>query len=308
MSEAPRDGCLADLPHGPSVLDTIVRKLRSVLDCDGASVLLCESARPLAYPCAASDGLVGPFLKGHTVPASQTPLIPGRRGWVLVEDGAGPNNVQELTWAAELRSSLWLTVTDRGGEAIGALALFDRRASRFTGDEAPLLELIADQIREVVGLYARIDGVALLDERTGLRCAAYGRRQLAEEVERSARYGSLLSAVVLRVDGLATSRDLVDELSRAVGGAVLATTRASDQASVLTEDTFLVVAPETDAVGALSVTSRLVECVWTALPEVHGLRVAAGTATTASGATTPDELINAAALNARRAGSESEAG
>lgn len=304
MSEA-KGGRYSDLPYGPSVLDNVVRKLRRVLDCEGASVLLSSGDRPLAYPCAASDGVVGPFRKGHTVCASQTPLIPGRRGWVLVEDGGGPNTLQELAWTSELRSSLWLAIGDQGGESVGALALFDRRPARFTGEEAPLLELISDQIRDILNLYARIGDVIVLDEHTGLRSAAYGRKQLAEEVERSARYGSVLSAVVVRVDGLSVAPGggdarARDELLRRMGEAVDQTIRASDQSAVLTEQSFLIVAPETDAAGALSVTARLIECVREMLPAGSYHAVSGGTATTASGTATPDDLIVTASRNARR--------
>ncbi len=302
------DGERPDLPLGRSVLDNVVRKLRRVLDCDGASVLLSCGERPLTYPVAACDGAVGPFRKGHTVPASQTPLIPGRRGWVLVEDGAGPNTLQDLAWTADLRSSLWLTIGGEEGEIVGALALFDHRPARFTGEEAPLLELIAEQIRDILNLYARVGGEAILDEATGLRSAAYGRQQLAEEVERSARYGSVLSTVVVRVEGLSEypwgrAGDERAEVLRCVSEALNGTVRASDQSAALGDDSFLVVAPETDAAGALCVSARLALRVRETLPTRFWRAVAVGTSTTASGTATPDDLIVAAARNARRCGS-----
>ncbi len=295
-----------DLPNEPSVLDNVVIKLRRVLGCDGAAILLAEGPRPSTFPCAASDGAVGPFRKGDVVPASQTPLVSGRTGWTIVDDGVGPNAALEMPWTAELRSSLWLTIASAEGVLVGVLALFHRGPNRFSGDEAPLLHIIAEQIRDILALYARLDSLTIEDEATGLGSAVYGRKRLAEEIERSARYGGCLSVVVLRLDGLEAaltqlSEQEREELLRTLGEAIASGVRATDQSAALTREAYLVIAPETDAAGALAVAARLVARIRETTDLGPGVGLHGGTATAASGQSTPDEMIVSASRAARRA-------
>ncbi len=288
------------------MLDNVVTKLRRVLGCDGAAILLADGPRPAAFPCAASDGAVGPFRKGDVIPASRTPLVSGRTGWTIVDDGIGLEAALEMPWPAELRSSLWLTIVGPDGSLTGVLPLFPRTPNRFSGDEAPLLNIIAEQIRDILALYARLDTINIQDEATGLGSAAYGRKRLAEEIERSARYGGCLSAVILRLEGLEVRTERLpeqerDELLRTVGEAISSSIRATDQAAALTRELSLVLAPETAAAGALAVVSRLVNRIVSTTDLGPGVTLHGGTATTASGQATPDEMIVSASRAARRA-------
>lgn len=293
-------------PGEPSVLDNVVRKLRRILGCDGAAALLTSIGTPSVYCCAAADGLVGPFEKGRVVHASQTPLVSTRRGWTVVDDGMGREAHSELRWSVELPSSLWVTVTREDGSLVGAVALFDRRPSRFSGDEVPMLSIVSDQIRDILSLYSSLDAGPDRDEATGLYTAAQGRRRLAEELERSVRYGHFVSVVVLAIEGPpsaggATDADDDDAALSEIGEAIGFSLRSTDHAVVLTPQRYLVIAPETDPAGALAISARLASQVWHAMAGVGPHAVYAGTATTSGGQATPEELMRSASRCARRA-------
>ncbi|MBD3176588.1 MAG: GAF domain-containing protein [Armatimonadia bacterium] len=284
----------------PSPLGAVVRKVRRLLGCDGAAILLSDGSSPKVFPCAASDGTVGPFQEGRIVPASLTPIISGRDGWTILDDHMGRNCLLDLQWTSQLRSSLWLPMCDERGVFIGALAVFDTRVHRFSGDEAPLLEDVAVHIQDMVALYARlVDPSAGEGGGLGVHPAGYGLWRLAQEIERSARYGNVISVAIVQVHGFAevgggASENSLAMLRTHLGEALALSVREVDTVAALGPDRFLIVAPETDAAGALAVAARLSGRLTGLVRGWDQAGVAAGTATSAGGRTTPEALVESA--------------
>lgn len=162
----------------------------------------------------------------------------------------------------------------------------------------------------------RLDDIVVCDEITGLlRCDQFNGR-LAEELERSRRYGHALSLMVMDVDGFsgyvsANGRQAADEALRRLTSLFVSSFRVNDILSRYQKDCFAFALPETAAENALALAERIRRRVEAArFPDggmVDGgrLSVSAGVAVFPSDAEQPKSLFECAleALgSAKRAG------
>lgn len=213
------------------------------------------------------------------------------------------------------------------GEVFGELALLNRlprsttvRATRPT----LLLHLAREAFREVVeasptlalvlleALSVRASGTdeeigdlgdqAARDPLTGLLNRRSFRDRLAEECDRTRRYGEPFSVVVLDVDNF---REINEDLGPVVGDRVLAWigrligehTRAADSAYRIGGEEFAVICPSSEGEVASAAARRLVDVVAQARPPLDfqlQVTLSAGYASAPSDARRPDALFHLA--------------
>jgi len=109
----------------------------------------------------------------------------------------------------------------------------------------------------------RLAALAETDALTGLANRRALAQRLAEEFDRSARYGAPVSLLLVDIDGLKQVNDsgghaAGDQLIRGVGDAIRRSLRHSDFAARWGGDEFAIVAPNTTAEAARSSAERLI--------------------------------------------------
>ena len=110
----------------------------------------------------------------------------------------------------------------------------------------------------------KLQASATHDSLTGLRNRAFMHAQLKDELERTARYRTPLTLLLIDVDGLKQINDhggheAGDRALQAVAEALRSTCRASDVAGRYGGDEFVVLAPQTTADEAMELAVRLRE-------------------------------------------------
>ncbi len=302
-----------DLGSEMSVLDNVIGKLQGVFNCSGAILLVGTEENREQVQCVAAAGETGPFEKGKWTPLNLTPasrLAEGERYVILRHTKDAESELSKLL-RDKLRSSLWLPIEAERGY-FGILGLFDRREGFFTGDEIPMLDIVASQISSIINLYTRLDEVTIKDEQTGLYNATYFRRRLADELGRCVRYDCEVSLVVLIVTAVSpTDKDKPQPVSeaaiRTTADAMVYCLRSTDVLARLDENTLAAILPETSAQGAAVVAARVgaqtARALGERLAEEGKFEIAVGAATRQSDTDTPEALIERARNNARRAAS-----
>jgi diguanylate cyclase (GGDEF)-like protein len=157
-----------------------------------------------------------------------------------------------------------------GGRVRGILNLADKRGGGQFDEELDLP--IIEQIAELIGagiynveLYQEMERRAKSDPLTGLSNRRAMEDALARETDRSHRYGSKLSVIMIDVDHLKELNDrhgheAGDELLRTLAATVAETVRSVDAPGRWTGgDEFLIVLPDTSAVQAVRLGQRLLE-------------------------------------------------
>lgn len=305
------DGERIDLSSELSVLDKVVEKLRGVFHCSGVALLLAQKGETEWASCVASTGGACPFRKGDNVALADTPADRLARGERFVILGPLPQVCppDDQAEPAIPNASLWLPIRAEEGY-FGILVLMDMREGYFTGDEIPMLDIVASQVASIINLYSRLDEVTIKDEATGLYNVGYFRRRLVNELERSIRYGSDLSLVLVTVaatdkEGDAASPELSEAVVRCTADALVYSLRTSDVLARLDESTVVALLPETSAQGAAVVAARVGAQIARGLAERVGdkghFEIGVGAASRRPDSDTAEELITRARQNARRA-------
>ncbi len=186
---------------------------------------------------------------------------------------------------------------------MGSLLVASRRPDAYGLEHIAFLERVAAQIAMPVVnslLYAEMKEQARVDKLTGL----FNRRSLDEvivaEINRHARYGGVLSLIMLDVDSLKKVNDECghlagDDVLRKVGDAIRSSIRSTDQAFRYGGDEFAILLPNTVLHDAGVVAERIRDHVASTLT-VGGVFITAsiGVATWPANGTVANDLITAA--------------
>lgn len=231
-------------------------------DKDASSVeLYVHKARPATE--AFVDGLIARTigdLEDWAAPSLMTSIEPVIWDDTDPEQGVAPADVMMGYRGVPIR---------RGDATVGVLALASSRSLVVGKEAAHLLRRIASQaylVIENARLYREVHRSAITDGLTGLYNRRYIEELLHHEVQRSARYGSSLSVLLIDVDNF---KQINDGFGHAAGDAVLQRLAGSLRVGVRSADVIgryggeeiLVVLPQTPPERALRTAERLLEIV-----------------------------------------------
>jgi diguanylate cyclase (GGDEF)-like protein len=200
------------------------------------------------------------------VPVSETILGAAfRDGFVQQSDV--PVGSELALWStnpAEIRSQAALPL--RSGESvIGVLAIASATFRELTLAERERLQVVANQSSLALQnalLHEELERLSVTDRLTELYNHGYFHQRLDEEFERASRFGHHLSLVMLDIDDFKLFNDRFghprgDNVLRVVSGIIRQNLREVDVAARYGGEEFVVVLPETDLAGAMTMAERL---------------------------------------------------
>ncbi|HEY0254051.1 MAG TPA: sensor domain-containing diguanylate cyclase, partial [Kofleriaceae bacterium] len=192
----------------------------------------------------------------------------GAAGWVMLH--GQPRMIDDLA-AAEIPSDgaehgirSWLGVPlFMYGECEGVIAVQSTRPSAFGPTHQRLLEALALQIASALQ-NAHLYELAMVDGLTGLYVRRYFDARIAEEVERSKRFLTAFSVIMLDVDDFKSLNDTYghlvgDRVLRMISNVVKGQMRGVDTATRYGGEELAVILPRTEMVGAYNLAERIRE-------------------------------------------------
>ncbi|HSD89964.1 MAG TPA: sensor domain-containing diguanylate cyclase, partial [Kofleriaceae bacterium] len=193
----------------------------------------------------------------------------GAAGWVIAH--AASRRVDDLgesdipTEAGHgIRS--WLGVPlFMYGDCEGVVAVQSSRGAAFSPEHQRLLESLSLQIAAALQ-NAHLYELAMVDGLTGLFVRRYFDARIEEEIERSRRYGTPFSVIMLDVDDFKKLNDTYghlvgDRVLRAIANVVKDQMRGVDTAARYGGEELAVILPRTEMVGAYNLAERIREAI-----------------------------------------------
>ncbi|HET9988807.1 MAG TPA: sensor domain-containing diguanylate cyclase, partial [Kofleriaceae bacterium] len=192
----------------------------------------------------------------------------GAAGWVM-QHGTS-RVIDDLTTAdiatdsAEHGIRSWLGVPlFMYGECEGVIAVQSTRAAAFGPESQRLLEALALQIAAALQ-NAHLYELAMVDGLTGLYVRRYFDARIEEEVERSRRYKTAFSVIMMDIDDFKKLNDTYghlvgDRVLRAISNVVKGQMRGVDTATRFGGEELAVILPRTEMVGAYNLAERIRE-------------------------------------------------
>lgn len=191
----------------------------------------------------------------------------GAAGWVMthgtarrIDDLSVDADVPSRGSAHGMRSWLGVPLFMYGG-CEGVIAVQSAHAGAFRADHQRLLESLALQIAGALQ-NAHLYELAMVDGLTGLFVRRYFDARIEEEIERSKRYGTAFSVVMMDVDDFKMLNDthghlIGDRVLRGIAHVVKAQMRGVDTAARYGGEEIAVILPRTELVNAYNVGERL---------------------------------------------------
>ncbi|CAN5809649.1 hypothetical protein BH11MYX2_BH11MYX2_14410 [soil metagenome] len=147
------------------------------------------------------------------------------------------------------------------GGCEGVIAVQSTRASAFRDEDQRLLESLALQIAAALQ-NAHLYELAMVDGLTGLFMRRYFDARIEEEIERSKRYATAFSIVMMDVDNFKKLNDehghlIGDRVLRAIANCVKAQLRGVDTAARYGGEEIAVILPRSDMVASYNVGERI---------------------------------------------------
>jgi diguanylate cyclase (GGDEF)-like protein len=192
----------------------------------------------------------------------------GATGWVM-KHGAS-RRIDDLadadvaTDAQGVRS--WLGVPlFMYGDCEGVVAVQSTRIAAFKPEHQRLLESLALQIAAALQ-NAHLYELAMVDGLTGLFVRRYFDARIDEEIERSRRYATPFSVVMMDVDDFKKLNDTYghlvgDRVLKAIANVVKAQMRGVDTAARYGGEEIAMILPRTEMVGAYTLAERIREAI-----------------------------------------------
>jgi diguanylate cyclase (GGDEF)-like protein len=244
-----------------------------------------------------------------TVHRQTLEAIPEATGVVLyqrdqptrIDEGA-----EQVLWVIEHGEALsadgWLAVPIQiHGEVDGVLAVHG--PGSFRDDQRRLLEAISAQV-SVALQNARLYDLAMVDGLTGLFVRRYFDARLDEEIERTKRFGTVFSVVMMDIDNFKELNDthghpVGDFVLRELAAVIRGQMRGVDTAARYGGEEISMILPRTEMVAAYNVAERVRRKIEGWEPEIDGVavRVTASFGIAAypeSEATGPEDLVRRA--------------
>ena len=151
------------------------------------------------------------------------------------------------------------------GECEGVVAVQSTRAGAFRQEHQRLLESLALQIAAALQ-NAHLYELAMVDGLTGLFVRRYFDARIDEEIERSRRYTSPFSVIMMDVDDFKKLNDTYghlvgDRVLKAISNVVKAQMRGVDTAARYGGEEIAMILPRTEMVGAYTLAERIREAI-----------------------------------------------
>jgi diguanylate cyclase (GGDEF)-like protein len=283
-------------------LKRYIRVLQSVFDNMGEGVLVADTqGRLLGYNAAAEDALrfpppdafsadwskrYGVYLPDKTtpIPLEALPLLRAVQGETVddaemyVCHGMAPQGIWLSCSARPLR--------DENGEQWGGLMVIQEITERKMAEN--LLREKMRQVSEYSALLleanARLEELATTDELTSLKNRRAFSKSLKLEMQRSTRYFTPLSLLMLDVDRFKAYNDSFghlegDDVLRQVARILEESARKTDVAARYGGEEFALILPNTDKQGAVALAERIREGVSEVAWTLRQITISIGVAT-----------------------------
>jgi diguanylate cyclase (GGDEF)-like protein len=191
----------------------------------------------------------------------------GAAGWVMthgtarrIGDLSVDDDVASHGNMHGIRSWLGIPLFMYGG-CEGVIAVQSSHARAFRADHQRLLESLALQIAAALQ-NAHLYELAMVDGLTGLFMRRYFDARIEEEIERSKRYGTAFSVVMMDVDDFKSLNDahghlIGDRVLRGIANVVKSQMRGVDTAARYGGEEIAVILPRTEMVNAYNVGERI---------------------------------------------------
>ncbi len=299
-------------------INAVAKQATSALDLDELLRSVCEVVQK-SFPCDHScvllrDGedLVLRAQRGTLIPSlevggriADTPdwwQYPLGSGGIFTENTtSGLSGEQRLYGQAQSSFSIPL-ISHR--QPLGLLVLFSEKKGFFAHTDRQPLESVADIFSSAIqnaNYVERVKQLAFLDGLTGIFNRRYLETRITEEIERSKRYDTDLSVVMVDVDRFKLLNDefghlLGDEVLRQVSSLLSERLRKSDVVCRYGGEEFVALLPQTSTEQALLAAQKLRYAIaeWEFPGVPRPVTISAGVATFPEHATTRDELLHAA--------------
>jgi diguanylate cyclase (GGDEF)-like protein len=246
------------------VTSLVVDGANGILGAEISCVYLLDTSR-WVLKFAAAQGRPREFFEDD-VPVDTTILGKAHRDGVAVEvdahqvEGSADWVVDPTAIASHAAVSL------RSGEhVVGVLVVGSATPRDLTPAELDRLQVIGNQSSLALQnalLHEELERLSVTDRLTELYNHGYFEQRLEEEIGRAARFGHVLSLIMIDIDDFKQFNDTYghprgDRVLRSVSDTVRSTLREIDFAARYGGEEFVVVLPETDAEGALAVGERI---------------------------------------------------
>jgi len=191
----------------------------------------------------------------------------GAAGWVMahgmarrIDDLSIDDDVPSHGDAHGMRSWLGIPLFMYGA-CEGVIAVQSTHARAFRADHQRLLESLGLQIAAALQ-NAHLYELAMVDGLTGLFMRRYFDARIEEEIERSKRYGTAFSVVMMDVDDFKSLNDthghlIGDRVLRGIANVVKSQMRGVDTAARYGGEEIAVILPRTEMVNAYNVGERI---------------------------------------------------
>ena len=251
---------LASSLQTSELVDTVARDtMESIPEAEILTVThLPGGAKQLVVDCFERGGAVyrlatadGHGLAARVMEENRSLYVEDLERSDLGENAAGQSGVRS-----------WLGVPiEIHGVVEGALAVQSRTAHAFAPERIRLLEAVGAQAA-VAFQNARLYELAMVDGLTGLFVRRYFDARLDEEIERSKRFGSDFSVVMMDIDDFKQLNDTWghpagDRLLRGIAETVRRQMRAVDTAARYGGEEFAMILPRTSMIDAYNQAERI---------------------------------------------------
>jgi len=190
----------------------------------------------------------------------------GAAGWVMTRgqtkriDDLTDTEVAVADGGSGIRSWLGVPLMMYGG-CEGVIAVQSSHPAAFRDDHQRLLESLALQIAAALQ-NAHLYELAMVDGLTGLFMRRYFDARIEEEIERSKRYGTPFSVVMMDVDNFKQLNDehghlIGDRVLKSISNVVKAQMRGVDTAARYGGEEIAMILPRTDMLNAYNVGERI---------------------------------------------------
>jgi diguanylate cyclase (GGDEF)-like protein len=256
------------------VYASVLAKLGEILKSERSSLMIFnEQSNELALEAAVGAGLEdeGPIRMKLGEPVSGAVLASGAA--MLVHDASTDTRVPRNRGDRYRSKSFISYPITLGQRKIGVINLTDRTdGSTYESEDLSLVEMIAPHIALLIDRtewHKKAEAFqrqSLTDALTGLPNRRYLEDRLFEEVERSKRYATPLSFMIIDVDHFKMYNDVyghtnADRVLVQTAHILRRSIRAIDMSARFAGDEFCIVLPETDLKSAARIAERLRKAV-----------------------------------------------